>query len=72
MKPNGFPGNEIMQSFSDKAKCAERFVARVCFFLCAQEEQHRDAKMLLAILLFSWEKKHKRFVPVLGLSVRIS
>ncbi len=60
MKPNGFPGNEIMQSFSDKAKCAERFVARVCFFLCAQEEQHRDAKMLLAILLFSWEKKKKK------------
>lgn len=32
MKPNGFPGNEIMQSFSDNAKCAERFVPGVCFF----------------------------------------
>lgn len=60
MKPNGFPGNEITQSFSDNAKCAERLVPQLCFFsLCTRGAEHSDAKMHLASLLFSRGKGKK-------------
>lgn len=52
MKRNGFPGNEVMQSFSDNAKCSEHFVA----LGFVHKRGHDSAKMYSPCLLCSGGK----------------